>query len=103
MTRPGEGSGAYEGEKTRIWVVDRVDRPFAVLVADDDGRGAEVPLAELPAAVREGSVLRVPHTDGEPRWNVAELDEELRRARLQEAEAALARLRRRDPGGDITL
>lgn len=103
MTRPGEGSGAGEGAKTRIWVVDRVDKPLAVLVADDDGRSAKVPLAELPAAVREGSVLRVPHTDGESQWEAAEVDEELRRARLKEAEAALARLRGRDPGGDITL
>jgi len=84
-------------------VVDRVDKPLAVLVADDDGRGAEVPLAGLPAAVREGSVLRVPHSDGEPQWDAAEVDEELGRARLKEAEAALARLRRRDPGGDIAL
>ena len=103
MTRPGEGSGAGEEGKTCIWVVDRVSKPLAVLVADDDGRGAEVPLAELPAAVREGSVLRVPHPDGEPQWDAATLDEDLRQARLREAEAALARLRRRDPGGDITL
>ena len=89
--------------KTHIWVVDRVNEPLAVLVADDDGRSAEVPLAELPAAVREGSVLRVPHSDGEPQWDAAEVEEELRRARLKEAEAALARLRQRDPGGDITL
>ncbi len=89
--------------KTHIWVVDRVNEPLAVLVADDDGRSAEVPLAELSAAVREGSVLRVPHSDGEPQWDAAEVDEELRRARLKEAEAALARLRQRDPGGDITL
>lgn len=105
MTRPGEGRGASDGDggETRIWVVDRVDKPLAVLVADDDGRGADVPLARLPASVREGSVLRVPHSDGEPQWDGAEVDEELRRARLNEAEAALDRLRRRDPGGDITL
>lgn len=103
MTRPGKGSGAGEGGKTRIWVVDRVAEPLAVLVADDDGRNAEVPLAQLPAAVREGSVLRVPHADGEPQWDAAEVDEKLRRTRLNEAEAVLARLRRRDPGGDITL
>lgn len=103
MTRTGEGSGAGEGRKTRIWVVDRVEKPLAVLVADDDGRGAEVLLAQLPAAVREGSVLRVPHSDGEPQWDAAEVDEELRRARLSEAEAALARLRHRDPRGNITL
>jgi len=103
LTRPGEGSGAGGGGKKRIWVVDRVNEPAAVLVADHDGRCAEVPLAGLPTAVREGSVLRVPHPDGEPQWDAAEVDEELRRARLNEAEAALARLRRRDPRGDIVL
>ena len=103
MTRPGEGRGTGEGGETRIWVVDRVTAPLAVLVADDDGRAVDVPVTQLPAGVQEGSVLRVPHSDGEPQWDAAELDEELRRARLNEAEAALARLRRRDPGGDITL
>lgn len=103
MTRPGEGSGAGDGGRTRTWVVDRVNEPLAVLLADDDGRGAEVPLEGLPTAIREGSVLRVPHPDGEPQWDAAEVDEELRRARLKEADAALARLGRRDPGGDITL
>lgn len=103
MTRPGEGSVAGEGGKTRTWVVDRVNKPLAVLVADDDGRGVEVPLARLPAEVREGSVLRVPHSEDGPQWDAATLDEDLRQARLKEAEAALARLRGRDPGGDITL
>ena len=103
MTRPGEGREIGEGGKTRIWVVDRVNPPLAVLVADDHQNAVDVPLARLPAGVREGSVLRVPHSDGEPQWDAAEVDEELRRARLNEAEAALARLRRRDPGGDITL
>ena len=88
---------------TRIWVVDRVNPPLAVLAADDDEYAVDVPLARLPAGVREGSVLRVPHSGREPQWDAAEVDEELRRARLHEAEAALERLRRRDPGGDIAL
>ena len=92
---------------TRIWVVDRVEPPVAVLVADDDERQVEMPLAQLPAGVRAslraGAVLRVPETDEVPDWEAAKVDEELRRARLQEAEAALDRLRRRDPGGDIVL
>lgn len=88
---------------TRIWVVDRVEPPVAVVVADDDDRQVDVPLARLPAGVRAGAVLRVPQEDDVPAWEAARVDEELRRARLQEAEAALQRLRRRDPGGDIVL
>ena len=88
---------------TRIWVVDRVEPPMAVVVADDDERQVDVPLAGLPAGARAGAVLRVPETDEGPDWEAARVDEELRRARLQEAEAALDRLRRRDPGGDIVL
>ena len=80
---------------------------MAVLVADDDERQVDVPLAGLPAGVRAslraGSVLRVPEEDDVPDWDAAKVDEELRRARLREAEAALDRLRRRDPGGDIVL
>ena len=103
MTRPGKGREIGEDAATRTWVVDRVEAPLAVLVADADERRVDVPLARLPAGVREGSVLRVPHSGGEPQWDAAELDEELRRARLNEAESALERLRRRDPGGDIEL
>ena len=88
---------------TRIWVVDRVEPPVAVVVADDDERQVDVPVARLPAGVRAGAVLRVPETDGVPDWEAARVDEELRRARIQEGEAALERLRRRDPGGDIAL
>lgn len=89
---------------TRIWVLDRVEPPVAVLIADDDERQVDVPLERLPAGVGAGAVLRVPVTDtGRPLWEAATADEELRRARLREAEAALARLRRRDPGGDIVL
>ncbi len=88
---------------TRIWVVDRVEPPVAVVVADDNERQVDVPLARLPVGVRAGAVLRVPEAEGVPDWGAASVDEELRRARMQEAEAALDRLRRRDPGGDIVL
>jgi len=88
---------------SRIWVVDRVEPPVAVVVADDDERQVAVPLSRLPASVQAGAVLRVPEADGGPDWEAAKVDEELRRARIQDAEAALDRLRRRDPGGDIVL
>ena len=100
----GEGGGAgADSTATRIWVVDRVEPPVAVLVADDDERQVDVPLSRLPTGARAGAVLRVPEADDGPDWEAARVDEELRRARLQEAEAALERLRRRDPGGDIVL
>lgn len=86
-----------------IWVVDRVEGSIAVIVRDEDQRTEDVPLGTLPAGSREGSVLRVPEPDGRPDWTAAVLDEDARRARLQEAEEVLERLRRRDPGGDIKL
>ncbi len=87
----------------RIWVVDRVEPPVAVVVADDDERQVDVPLARLPAGIRAGMVLRVPEEAKAPLWEAAKVDEELRRVRMREAEAALDRLRRRDPGGDIVV
>ena len=83
--------------------MDRVEGSIALLVRDEDERTEGVPLGTLPAGSREGSVLRVPEVDGRPDWAVAVLDEDARRARLQEAEEVLERLRRRDPGGDIKL
>ena len=91
------------GAPAETWVVDRVEGPVAVLVRDGDERTAEVPVRNLPAGCRAGAVLRVPEADGRPDWAAAILDEEARLARLREAEEVLARLRRRDPGGDIRL
>ncbi|WP_419163658.1 DUF3006 domain-containing protein [Candidatus Palauibacter sp.] len=87
----------------RLWVVDRVEGSVAVAVRDEDEHAEDVPIGELPAGSREGAVLRVPERDGRPDWTAAVLDEEARRARLRNAEDVLARLRRRDPGGDIQL
>lgn len=103
MTDPEKGSGVGEVETVRIWVVDRIEERVAVLVADDDGGRTEVQLAHLPDGAGEGAVLRVPQSRGQPVWKGARVDEGLRRARLDEAEGALDRLRRRDPGGDISL
>lgn len=85
------------------WTVDRVESGVAVLVPDTGERVAELPLTDLPAGAREGSVLRVPGAQGRPDWAAAEIDEELRQARLKEAERILDRLKRRDPGGDVIL
>ena len=85
------------------WTVDRVESGVAVLVRDGGEQVAETPLSGLPAGTGEGSVLRVPVSQGRPDWGAAVLDEELRQARLDEAEQILKRLRRRDPGGDVVL
>ena len=103
MTRPRSCDGDGEGIATHVWVVDRVEGSLAVLITDDDERQTDVPLAKLPRGVREGTVLCVPEPEGEPRWEAATVDEDLREARLREAEKTLERLRRRDPGGDIAL
>ncbi|WP_419937999.1 DUF3006 domain-containing protein [Candidatus Palauibacter sp.] len=91
------------GQAEYIWVVDRVEGSVAVLVRDGDERTEDVPIEMLPAGSRAGTVLCVPVVDGRPDWMAATLDEEERRARLREAEEVLERLKRRDPGGDITL
>ena len=86
-----------------VWVVDRIEAGVGILIADRDGRQADVPVAGLPAGIAEGTVLRVPEADGRPVWSEAVADEEARQARLREAEEVLQRLRRRDPGGDVVL
>ncbi|MXX55503.1 MAG: DUF3006 domain-containing protein [Gemmatimonadetes bacterium] len=86
-----------------VWVVDRVEGAVAVLVRDEDAHHEDVPVTLLPAGVGEGAVLRVPEFGDSPAWAHATVDEELRMARLREAEEVLDRLRRRDPGGDVVL
>ena len=72
------------------------------MVGDDD-RTFELPRRQLPKGSREGSVLRVPGDKTAPDWATAELDEEERRRRLKEGQEAMERLRKKDPGGDITI
>jgi hypothetical protein len=87
----------------RIYVVDRIERGMAVLV-DDDGRTMEVVLDQLPSRLREGTVLRVPVEAGDrPSWRDAVIDERERVERLREGEKALKELKKRDPGGDVSL
>ena len=92
------------GNVSRIWVVDRVGRDTASLVDDETGSTRDVARGDLPRDIREGDVLRVPfHGSGAPDWKGAVADEGLRQERLDDARAALDRLRRRDPGGDVKL
>jgi len=88
----------------RVWVVDRFEGDFAVLVDDESSAVQRVSRGELPKTAREGDVLRVPVGPvGEPDWKAATVDEQARDERLNEARATLERLRRRDPGGDVKL
>lgn len=86
------------------FVVDRVESGVAVL-QDADGHDHEVRARDLPRGCRsEGAVLRIPdRPDGTPDWSRAERDHDEEKRLLAESEALLARLRRGDPGGDITL
>ena len=87
----------------RIWVVDRIEREVAVLMADHNPEMLDIALNILPDGLREGSVLKVPEDIGGPLWASARLDEESGLERLREAEEVLDELRERDPGGDIVL
>lgn len=89
----------------RIYVIDRLEGPVAVLVPDvEDLPDEHVRRSNLPAGASAGDVLRVPQsTAGTPDWFAAVIDPALRRIRLEEARERLSRLRKRDPGGDIAL
>ena len=87
----------------RIWVVDRIEREVAVLVADENQEMLDIALDILTDGLREGSVLKVAEDMDGPLWASASLDEESKLERLREAEEVLDELRERDPGGDIVL
>jgi len=87
----------------KFYAVDRLDRRRAVLVGDS---GDEVTVArtDLPAAVKEGTVLRVPlDREGDLDWPAARIDVEESESRRREAERLIRELRKRDPGGDLEL
>lgn len=90
------------------YAVDRIEgdasEAIVVLVADVDDAVVELPRSVLGRMAVEGAVLTVRlRADGSPDWTTATRDaaEEVRR-RAATAET-LARLRRKDPGGDLTL
>jgi hypothetical protein len=91
------------GGDVAYYAIDRIEGQIAVLVGDD-GMSVDVPKRVLPAGVREGSVLQVQiGKDSTPDWSNAVLDEAERERRVKEGRETLDRLRKRDPGGDITL
>ncbi len=84
-------------------VLDRYESAIAVLVSDDGGV-VEVDRSQLPNGTKPGMVLRVTRDEaGELLWGDAQIDVEATAKRLEEAEAILGELRKRDPGGDIVL
>lgn len=88
----------------RRFVVDRLEGGTAVLV-DEQGLEHDVPAAALPGACRsEGAILSVPENSGSVLdWSKATRDHAEEQRLLAEAGERLKRLRRRDPGGDVTL
>jgi hypothetical protein len=86
-----------------FYVVDRIEGDIAVLVGDDN-KSFDVPRRQLPKGTREGSVFRLTKTiKGQPDWTMAELDEVERKRRLKEMKETVERLRKKDPGGDVSI
>jgi len=89
--------------KTAFYAVDRLERNVAVLVSDK-GETIEMPRLELPTGIREGAVLRVRFgAQNLPDWSSAVIDRDEEKRRLEEAQRLLDKMKRGDPGGDITL
>ena len=87
----------------RLYTVDRIEAGSTVLV-DEDGITITIPGSTLPSGSAEGIVLRVPmSTAGQPRWEGAQVDHAETERRRAEADERLARLKRRDPGGDLRI
>lgn len=89
--------------KVALFAVDRLSGGIAVLVGDD-GKTVEMPSAELPQGLHEGSVLRVRFgLANQPDWSSAVIDKEEEQRRRKEAQRILDEMKRSDPGGDISL
>jgi hypothetical protein len=87
----------------KFYTVDRIEEEQAILVGDA-GDELNVALGELPKGLAEGTVLRVPlAAAGDLDWPSARIDADETERRLNEAERLLSDLRRRDPGGDVSL
>ncbi len=92
------------GDAPEVWVVDRVDGAVAVLVAQDTEIVVQVQAELLGADAVEGAVLLVPlGAIGEPVWAEAERDEEAEARLRADAEETIERLKKRDPGGNVSL
>jgi len=86
-----------------FYAVDRLEGQMAVLVGDDEST-VDLPRRDLPARVREGTILRVElGADGRPDWSSAKIDDKERERRLKAAQERLNRMSESDPGGDVKL
>ncbi len=94
------------GGEGRTYVVDRIEgrgEDAIVVLVTDDGAELEVRRAEFAeeAKVEEGAVYRM-----NPRsldWRTARRERTEERRRREKAAEAMAKLRKRDPGGDLDL
>jgi hypothetical protein len=91
-------------DRDALFVVDRREAGVVILV-DDSGKIVEVEGENLPAGCRaEGAALRVPlDAASQPIWQNAIRDKIEEKRRLQLNAERLDKLRRRDPGGDVSL
>jgi len=93
-----------DGGDSHRFVVDRFEGDLAVVEVDGD-RFLDLPRWLLPPAAREDDVIALDvavQPDGALRL-VARVDVEATMAARERARAAIDRLRRKDPGGDIVL
>ena len=92
-------------ERTATYVVDRREGSILVLVHDETGSAIEVQARELPRDFRrEGAVVVVQlAADGSPDWSTAKRDRAEEKRQFEELGKRVERLKRRDPGGDVTL
>jgi hypothetical protein len=98
-----EAADSTGGGSQRRLVVDRWEGDLAV-VQLEDGSVLDLPRWLLPPGAREGHVVIVEtSTDGAGFGHMLRIDPEATEAARAEAGAVLARLRSRDPGGDLVL
>ena len=90
-------------DEERRWVVDSMEEGIAA-VEEDGARMLHVPVWLLPAAAREGDVLRVSRRDeGAASSLRIEVDRAATEEGLGRSREQASRLSHNDPGGDIVL
>lgn len=90
-------------EREVLYAVDRIEGSLVVLLADGGGQET-LRLNQLPKGLTPGTVLSVRQTEnGQPDWPSALVDREETERRRGEANQILDELRKRDPGGDVSI